>query len=878
MNANVINNHIPRGDPQTSLFSKLNDKTLLIVPNLRTARLLAHDYHQNQAQKPHWSSPPITALETWLQTLTTELLPYPYYLLPSAHETSVWQNIVEHKTAGTLPYESMRHLSKLAQSAWALIGEWCLDLKQLQHDIQKDVAFFYQCATAFQQRCKQQQWLSNALCHEFLLTKIDQLKALLPAELILYGFDHLTPSTKKLFDHLACNHTISYINDVPAQGVQSQITCADHKDELSQMLSWAKKTIEAHPRQRLICLVPRLHLIREKLVRMVQQYFPAQNAATQKAAITINISSGQPIITYPIIQHAFHIIRWMIQGHLQPSSLSDLLSSPYIRGAQQELSQRFLLDQLARQTSPTALNISTLQHLAQHHHCPLFAECCHQSKHTLQQCQSASQWVTSFKKVLHQAGWPGERTLNSQEHQLCKALHGIFEQLVSFDKIQSGMHVQQAIQLFKNLCQDHLFQTQSPVSQIEILGILEGSTIPCDHMWVMEMTDQLWPAKPNPHPFLPIGLQQQYNLPHASAHKELTFSQAIMQRISHHSKRIYYSYACHDGEQTQCPSPLLANIPSISACDIDNKTPEQTSNALQRFDDQQSSNITAPGHVKAGSHVLHHQANCPFQAFATHRLHAKDLIEDEKHIHAADKGSLIHITLDLFWHLVKDQRQLIALPKKQLSQTIDQCIAQAFELYTHKTRKSIHHSLLPILQDNIHQLMQQWMALEKNRPSFKVIAQEKEIHAHLAGIPIQLRPDRIDQLASGQYILIDYKTGHVSHQHWLSDRLTQPQLPLYAITYPLTLDGIAFAHVKMHQCQFSGLINGTEGLPMLTAFQTLYPNTPDSAKDGLFAKWKQQLLSIANEFLHGIASVDPQLANSCDYCHLSPLCRINLTS
>lgn len=858
-------------DIKGALFDHLSDHTLLIVPNLRTARLLIHDYACIQHPKSHWASPPIVALETWLQTLTTQILEAPWHLLSNQQEASLWQNIVNDQTQGSLPYANTQSIAALAQSASGLLGDWCIDLEQLNHHPLEDIAFFYACAIQFQTMCKEQHWLPMANRNAFLLEHMTKYLPMIPSEIMLYGFDHLPPSCKQIFDQLSDTHTITTLGHVSTQGEQHQVICKDQNDEIRQMLNWAKQGLQSNPEQRLICLIPQLHLIRDKLVREVRQHITDADTT-----ISVNVSSGKPSADYPIIAHALQLIHWLHSNEATQDTITELLCSPYIAGAHQELSQRALLDQQCRNQPWSAFNLTTMRQMAKQHHCPLFADICHPPIEAAHTQRSPSQWAEILAKTLEDAGWPGERNLDSQEYQLCKAWHTIVAQLASFDTVQELMSFDQAFMQLKSLCQDHLFQSQSHMAQLEILGTLEGSSIPCDQIWMMDMTDQLWPAKPQPHPFLPIQLQQQLDLPHASASKELAFSHAIMQRLSHNAKQVYYSYASHNGEQSQLPSPLLANLAVAQPSSIDIQGTQNTNNhALERFDDAMATAIHEPLSITAGSQLIQHQANCPFQAFGIHRLHAQDLMEAEKHITAADKGSLIHMALDVFWRETHDHSQLMALSAEALSDAIDQSIAQAFKLYARKLRHSMHPSLQPILQQNLHQLMQQWMALEKDRPYFKVVAQEEEIKQHLAGIPIILRPDRIDQLADGQYILIDYKTGQASHQHWLSERLMQTQLPLYAVSYPLSLDGLAFAHVKTHQCAYSGLINHTEGLPALTAFDSLYPDTPESAKPQQFAKWRLQLEELANEFLHGVASVTPHHAQSCQYCHLSYVCRVH---
>jgi ATP-dependent helicase/DNAse subunit B len=44
----------------------------------------------------------------------------------------------------------------------------------------------------------------------------------------------------------------------------------------------------------------------------------------------------------------------------------------------------------------------------------------------------------------------------------------------------------------------------------------------------------------------------------------------------------------------------------------------------------------------------------------------------------------------------------------------------------------------------------------------------------------------------------------------------------------------------------------------------------------LVASWERHLMALANDFINGVAMVDPKtIADSCTYCDFSRLCRIS---
>ena len=69
--------------------------------------------------------------------------------------------------------------------------------------------------------------------------------------------------------------------------------------------------------------------------------------------------------------------------------------------------------------------------------------------------------------------------------------------------------------------------------------------------------------------------------------------------------------------------------------------------------------------------------------------------------------------------------------------------------------------------------------------------------AQLMGIPLKLRIDRIDRIGDKR-LVIDYKTGSIDGKALNSDSLTEPQLPIYALTAndEAPVDGVMLAQLR----------------------------------------------------------------------------------
>ena len=62
-----------------------------------------------------------------------------------------------------------------------------------------------------------------------------------------------------------------------------------------------------------------------------------------------------------------------------------------------------------------------------------------------------------------------------------------------------------------------------------------------------------------------------------------------------------------------------------------------------------------------------------------------------------------------------------------------------------------------------------------------------------------MRIDRIDRLADGARVLIDYKSG-LADADWRGERPDNPQLPLYALLRPKHLVAVAYGRINAAEC------------------------------------------------------------------------------
>src|SRR5690606_14489700 len=178
--------------------------------------------------------------------------------------------------------------------------------------------------------------------------------------------------------------------------------------------------------------------------------------------------------------------------------------------------------------------------------------------------------------------------------------------------------------------------------------------------------------------------------------------------------------------------------------------------------------------VRGGSNLFKQQAACPFNAFAQLRLGAEQLNEAVAGFSAIERGNILHDALAIIWRKLGNSRQLLALSDEELRNLINTATAEAIRPAQQQRPAELGAFYCSLEQERLARLLHAWLEQEKTRPPFTVVAIEEQRTVNFAGLILQLRIDRIDQLDSGECLLIDYKTGSPKIKSWLGERPDEP--------------------------------------------------------------------------------------------------------
>jgi len=288
---------------------------------------------------------------------------------------------------------------------------------------------------------------------------------------------------------------------------------------------------------------------------------------------------------------------------------------------------------------------------------------------------------------------------------------------------------------------------------------------------------------------------------------------------------------------------------------------------LEPFEDWRAPRVK-PGPQRGGTRVLADQAACPFRAFARWRLGADALEEPAPGLDPRDRGKLLHALMREIWTRLRSsaaigvRHQLTgkSVPDPDLTAVIKQAAQTAV------SEMGLSGRYAELERERLARLAEEWLEVERRRAPFEIQALEEEREISVAGLQFKSRIDRMDKLARGGHVLIDYKTGMPNPRHWQGPRPDDPQLPLYAVAAPQELAAVAFAKLRAGEMRFMGWSRAEHLLPKVE----IYRDWPK-----LLAQWKADAEALGSAFAEGDAHVDPKEdLKTCRRCDLQTLCRV----
>jgi len=878
----------------------MSANSIILCPSARLARSIQSDIAQSQINggKLQWHSPDVQTLAQWLDAVIEEGLltgtineESPPYALSAFNEQLLWEDVITQSLKKNAFGElfDISGLASAAIEANRYVLAWSLHVPR-EHQAEETRQFLH-WQRAFQQRCRELGALENVRYVDWQLAHLAQGAGVLPARIEFGGFDQAAPQEKRLREILRNRgvEVLEYATTASAPAQTRHIQLENQEAECRAAVAWAGQRLAENPAARLAIVTPRLSEIRNQLADLLDDAFYPLSVRPSLADMQrhYNFSLGTPLAQQPLIQAGLNLLRLMTVHQLQQSDVSMLLLSPFWSASKHEADARALLDARVREKLPMQFSLPRLMQFIQEQQegglqlASLLANINAAMAINRSTKMPAQQWAQTLDATLAALGWPGERNINSLEYQALNAWQKALQQLAKLDVLDKKLSASEAVHYLQQICTAQVFQAETELEPaLQILGIMEGLSTPVDAIWCMHMNDHIWPPPARPNPLLPAFVQRAAGLPNADNTVQAVFAATIQQRLLHSARHIVFSGSRMDGESQLRPSPLMQDIaPLDTEVPLATTLAEQLSlaghDALEHIEDHTAPAVADGDHVSGGTGLLKAQAVCPAWAFYQYRLGAKALKAPVSGLDNMERGSLVHGVLEEFWRRrhFADLRDMSA---DALMDALVKSVRSTIQAFAAESSVA-SATVLELESERLLRLVGDWLAYEKARGvAFRIVDCEVGKKVHVCGIEVTLKIDRVHQLENGGLEFVDYKTGQMPKiRSWGEDRITEPQLPVYATFYADPAErvaGIYFGMVKTAEHVFSGV--SAENFEVEQGKRKPAFTNDFSDWQHLLAHWKTAIEAIATELRAGEAAVRFSDENELMYCEVTPLLRL----
>ena len=246
----------------------------------------------------------------------------------------------------------------------------------------------------------------------------------------------------------------------------------------------------------------------------------------------------------------------------------------------------------------------------------------------------------------------------------------------------------------------------------------------------------------------------------------------------------------------------------------------------------------------------------------------------------AARGTLVHEALEALWTAIRTSTALAALDEAGRRRAIAEAVGTALQSFEQDRRITLPARFRQLEAGRLQKLLDVWLGVEGRRAlPFEVVACEQPAEVEIEEIKVKMIVDRIDRLDDGRQIIIDYKTGAaIDIRNWAEQRITEPQLPIYAALVNDEVAAVVFAKVLLDKPAFAGVADEKDILPGVQGIgddkQKIFDPAEVPDWIAVVTHWRERLHAVAKEVKQGQAGVVFADESALQYCEVLPLLRL----
>ncbi len=846
------------------LLSWLEKGAAIVTPTPLPARVAGYQFSLEQVRqgRESWERPAIQTMGAWLAARWQEARfsgPDVPILLSPSQEHLVWRQIIEEHHPELFDISATASLARLAAN---IVREWRVPIEGDEWSDHEDGRQFQRWHAIFQRRCSERGWITRA-----------DLWARLPGWIAdgycarertgFMAFQAVSPAMKQLLAALESSGVLMPVETGQAAqaGVQN---FADFDSEVDYAVRWARRAFEQRESQSIAIFVPDLAAHRRAIEYSFRQVFYPRASMTgshETGREAFQVHSAPALFEYPLIASALLLLR-LARPTLRIQDASLILRCPFVKGAEAERSARASADLKLCRTRRTEITFQDLKYASAD--CPKLGSVWPRVERVLAKPganRTFIEWARFFGDLLEAIGWPGETAeLNAEEQELLDAWDDNLSVLASLELVSESVPLDAALlQLRRGLAND--VRTPELAAPVHILDASAAPGLRFDATLAIGLSDQTWPPPNRLSPLIPLRLQRACGVPGSDLNTSRQQAEYATHALFESAPSVLATYS----GQLSSLVKRFVDSEAVAPAVWPGKTPWQSfvKARLESLEDEQGPPFFSAEPARGGTQLLKSQSLCPFRAFAEYRLHAISPEDPCFGLDPRERGGFLHKALQFVWREIGNSDRLFETSPDALEQIVEAGVSSAVTGFSHD---SFHQLISAAERERLKKLMLEWLQVERRRKQpFAVEILEEEREFSIPGLRLALRVDRIDRLANGNVLLIDYKSSSMSRNRLTCPNPAEPQLLIYAAAVGESVDGLLFAELRPGSTRPVGF----------TRERHFEDKTVDVVKNwNSFLKNNEtEVLRLSNDFIRGYAAVDPQ-SGACKYCQVSSICRV----
>jgi probable DNA repair protein len=869
----------------TRIAETVDQDTLILTPNARTQKAVYAGQISSIKDEQVIQSLDVKSLSQWQGELWSELsfLKVLPKRVSSLTLKSWLEKVINQEDAWTLTNSS--GVAAKALEAYQNLVHWNLSLSDVVPDETTEIDYFLSWTEQLHELCTKQNITPEFASLYMILENMDIIEAMLPRQILMVGFNQLTPLQQRLIDILKTHQVeISHYElDV------RPLNCVQHNfNSLQEELDFA-----AHYAQTFLDQDLSVGIVVENLAGNLNQVHRSFSRVFQplehKPWIKIdkpkyNVSAGYSLNEQPIVKAAVKILA--LKPHkITIEDLHFLKNSSHINWGDDAVYIRKFIYQLCLSPRKYFTTIALLKQIEQSDHKGRLSELKFRLEKMQEQVmttESLSKHIKNWRAKLSIWHWGKDDSNTSFESQAKAMFNTCIGDCSALSDVYQKIAEKAAFDYLKQLIQMTSFQIASDRTNIHVLGILEASGLQFDHLIIVGFNSNNWPQKNKINPFLPLALQREHNMPGNSAEREFEYAKQLSNALIKGANQLIVTVSSSESEAVVV-APFFNQFRLAPCHDYaDEQLVKEIEPDYRWINDNHIA--IDNGSVRGGAYLLSDYAKCPFKSMANFQLKLEAYQSPEVGIEPRVKGTWLHDTMEIIWTKLKQQRQLLSLDNKELADLVEQSLSKAMEKHHGYLLAVTEADIIALEYNKLASLIIEWLTVEKQRDNFSIAFLEEPIELNLEPIRLNFRVDRVDKNDSGLLEIIDYKSGKTDIKQWFGVRPSEAQMPAYVVALKeQRIDSLSYARIRTGEVAQSG-IRFSKSEPQISRlerkldeYQFIPIKNLDSVSfKGLVEQWEKTLGRIAIGISDGYMAVSPkEKSTTCTYCDYQSVCRIN---